>query len=102
MTKLALLSLTLAACTHDLSEFDRVDNVSTARDLDILYVYDTSGDHGNYDTAAGQLDVLTSQLALVDGQVPNLHVGVVTADLGIKGTDDEVAPASFRNCAGTG
>jgi hypothetical protein len=102
MTKLALLSLTLAACSHDITAFDRIDDVETARDLDVLYVYDTSANHGNYDTMAGQLDVLSAQLATVDGQLPNLRVGVVTADLGIKGTDDALAPAAFRNCAGSG
>ena len=102
MTKLALLSITLAACTHDITEFDRIDDVETGGDLDILYVLDNSADRGNYDTMGGQLDVLSAQLATIDGQVPSLHVGVVTADLGTKGTDDALAPATFRNCAGTG
>ena len=102
MTRLSLLVITLAACTTELKEFDRVDEVGTAADLDILYVFDTSADRANYDTMAGQLDVLSTQLASIDGQVPNLHVGVVTADLGTKGTEDELTPATFRNCAGGG
>jgi hypothetical protein len=102
MNKLALLSLTLAACTHDLAEFDRIDEVETGGNLDILYVYDSSGDHANYDGVAAQLDVLTAQIASIDGQVPSLHVGVVTGDLGTQGTEDELAPPTFRNCAGSG
>jgi len=103
VNKLALLSLSLlGACTHDLSPFDRIDEVETGGDLDILYVLDTSADRGNYDAMAGQLDVLSAQLTSIDGQLPNLHVGVVTTDLGTKGVDDALAPPTFRNCAGTG
>ena len=50
----ALLFLVLASCTHDIAVFDRVD-VQTARDLDILYVFDNSLDRGTYDRMASQL-----------------------------------------------
>ena len=101
MNKLVLLSLTLAACTHDITEFDRVDEVETGSDLDVLYVFDTSADRANYAAMADQLDDLTAGLA-IDGQLPSLHVGVVTADLGATGTDDASPQPTFRNCAGSG
>lgn len=97
----ALLLLVLASCTHDITVFDRVD-VRTARDLDILYVFDNSLDRGTYDRMASQLDVLQSQLAGVDGQLPNLHVGVVTTDLGTRGRLDAIAGPPVGNCSGDG
>jgi len=97
----ALLFLVLASCTHDLAVFDRVD-VPAARDLDLLFVLDTSTDHGAYAQMASQLDVLQARLADVDGQLPNLHVGVTTADLGTRGTLDTIPGPPVGNCAGTG
>ena len=94
----ALLVLALASCTHDIAVFDRVD-VATARDLDILYVFDNSSDRGSYDQMASQLDVLQRQLASVDGQLPNLHIGVATTDLGTRGRLDSIAGPPVGNCA---
>ncbi len=99
MNKLVLLSLALGACTHDITTIDAAD-LST--NIDVLYVLDTSVDRANYDAMAGQLDDLTAQLTSIDGELPSLHVGVVTADVGIQGTDDALPPGAFRNCAGTG
>ncbi len=98
----ALLFLLLASCTHDLTSVDRIEDVKTGRDLDILYVLDTAPDHASYDTMASQLDVLQAQLQSVDGQLPNLHVGVVAADLGIRGTQDASPGAPLGNCVGDG
>jgi hypothetical protein len=98
----ALLSLVLlASCTHDLSVYDRIA-VRPARDLDILYVFDDSFDRGTYDRMASQLDVLQAQLAGIDGQLPNLHVGVVTTDLGTRGSLDSIARPPFDSCIGDG
>jgi hypothetical protein len=97
----ALLLLALASCTHDISVFDQAD-VQTARDLDILYVFDNSSDRGVYDQMASQLDVLQTQLTAVDGQLPSLHVGVVTTDLGTRGRLDALPAKSVGNCAGDG
>jgi hypothetical protein len=97
----ALLLLALASCTHDLAVFDQID-VQPARDLDLLYVLDNSAARGNYDAMASQLGELATQLANVDGQLPSLHVGVVTTDLGTRGRlDADPAPAVGR-CAGDG
>lgn len=97
----ALLLVVLASCTHDLTVFDQVD-VQTARDLDILYVFDNSPDRGTYDQMASQLGVLQTQLAGVDGQLPNLHVGVVTTDLGTASRLDPQPGPPIGNCAGAG
>ncbi|HSR99936.1 MAG TPA: hypothetical protein VLM79_22935 [Kofleriaceae bacterium] len=97
----ALLFLVLASCTHDLAVFDRA-NVQTARDLDILYVFDNSLDRGTYDHMASELDVLQQQLSAVDGQLPSLHVGLVTTDLGVRGRLDAIAGPPVGNCAGDG
>ncbi|MBX3157190.1 MAG: hypothetical protein KF773_14540 [Deltaproteobacteria bacterium] len=100
-TLLSVLTLSAAACTHDIAEFDRVD-VKTARSLDILYVFDNSIDNSSWDEMASQLDVLQQKLTAIDGQLPSLHVGVTTADLGLKGTEDAGAPPPLRNCNGNG
>lgn len=96
----ALMFLVLASCTHDLAVYDRV-NVRPARDLDVLYVFDNSGDRGTYDQMASQLDLLQEQLKSVDGQLPSLHVGAVTTDLGTRGTKDVLGPRVL-SCAGDG
>ncbi len=97
----ALLILALASCTHDLAVFDRID-VPPARDLDILYVFDNSAARGNYDAMASQLGELEAQLASVDGQLPSLHVGVVTTDLGTRGRLDTGPAPAVGRCAGDG
>jgi hypothetical protein len=97
----AFLFLVLTSCTHDIAVYERVD-VPAARDLDILYVFDNSSDRGSYDQMASQLDVLQTRLGEIDGQVPNLHVGVVTTDLGSRGARDVVAAPAVGNCAGDG
>ena len=97
----ALLLLALASCTHDITVFDQVD-VRTARDLDILYVFDNSLNRSSFDQMTAQLDVLQSRLLDVDGQLPDLHVGVVTTDLGVRGRLDAIAGPAVGSCAGDG
>lgn len=97
----ALLVLALASCTHDLAVFDRID-VQPARDLDILYVLDNSAARGNYDAMAAQLGELEDQLASIDGQLPSLHAGVVTTDLGARGRLDAAPGPAVGRCAGDG
>jgi hypothetical protein len=97
----ALPFLLLAACTHDITPVDRVD-VAQARDLDILYVFDNSSDRGSFDQMAAQLDVLQARLADVDGQLPDLHVGLVTTDLGTSSALDAAPGPAIAGCAGTG
>lgn len=97
----ALLLVVLASCTHDVAVFDRVD-VQPARDLDILYVFDNSPGRGTYDQMASQLGVLQTRLAGVDGQLPSLHVGVVTTDLGTRSRLDPQPGPPIGHCAGDG
>lgn len=97
----ALVVLLLASCTPTIEAYKPLD-VQPARDLDILFVIDDSSDRGNYDEMASQIDVLQRQLAAVDGQLPNLHVGVVTTDLGTSGTRDTIPAASIGGCIGFG
>ena len=97
----AFLLLVVASCTHDVTVFDRVD-VREPRDLDILYVFDNSSDRGRYDQMASQLADLQTRLLEVDGQLPSLHVGLVTTDLGTRGTEDVLPAPAFGNCAGNG
>jgi hypothetical protein len=96
-----LLIPVLASCTQDVAVFDRIA-VAPARDLDILYVFDNSGDRGNYDAMAAQLGDLTSGLAAVDGLLPDLHVGVVTTDLGTRGRLDPFGAPPLGHCNGDG
>jgi hypothetical protein len=97
----ALLLLALASCTHDLAIFDRTE-VKPARDLDLLFVLDDSSDRPSYDLLASQLDVLRARLEEVDGQLPSLHVGVVTTDLGTRGSRDSIAGPPVGTCRGDG
>jgi hypothetical protein len=92
----------LASCTHDIALVDRIDDVKTGRDLDILMVFDNSPDRSSYDQMASQLDTLETRLQLIDGQVPSLHIGVVTADLGTSGTQDATPVAAIGHCSGDG
>ena len=100
--KRALPLLFLASCVHEIDSFDRIDPVQQARDLDVLYVFDNSPDRGSFNALGGQLDVLQKQLASIDGQVPNLHVGVVTTDLGTRGTLDTLPAPAVGNCIAEG
>lgn len=104
MTTLHIIAagLLVAGCTHDIETYKPLD-VATARELDVLFVIDDSPDRARYDQMAQQLDVLTAQLAQVDGQLPSLHVGVVTTDLGTSSTDDD-APLrpTVMGCLGYG
>lgn len=100
--KIFAFALLASACTHDIETYKPLD-VQSARELDILFVIDDSTDRAKYDQMAQQIDVLQSQLASVDGQLPSLHVGVVTTDLGTSSTDDD-APLrpTVMGCLGYG
>jgi len=100
-TKNIALSAVLftTACVHDISQFDRVE-IEQARDLDILFVYDTSATRGTYDVMAQQIDDLMV-LNTIDGQLPNLHVGVVTTDLGTSSAEG-AGTTTIGRCANDG
>jgi hypothetical protein len=102
IAKIFVVGMTLVGCTHDIETYKPLD-VQRARALDVLFVIDDSPDRAKYDVMAQQIDVLQSQLASVDGQLPSLHVGVVTTDLGTSSTDD-AAPLrpTVMGCLGAG
>ncbi len=92
----------VVGCTHDIETYKPLD-VQRARELDVLFVIDDSPDRATYDVMAQQLDVLQAQLASVDGQLPSLHVGVVTTDLGTSSTDDALPlRPTVMGCFGDG
>jgi hypothetical protein len=97
----AFLLLLVASCTPEIDAYQPLA-VEAPRDLDILFVLDDSADRGNYAQMASQLDVLQARLASVDGQLPSLHVGVVTTDLGTSGTLDAIPVDPVEGCAGDG
>ena len=97
----AFCLLAFAACTPEIDAYKPLD-LQPARELDVLFVIDDSADRGNFDPIASQLDVLTARLADIDGQLPSLHVGVVTTDLGVSGVDDVLPRASIGTCIGFG
>src|SRR5689334_5628980 len=97
----ALWCLLLASCTHDIAAVDEIE-VRPARDLDLLYVFDNSSDRGLYDQMAWQLHDLPESLAGIDGQLPSLHVGVVTTDLGTRGSRDSLPGPAIAGCLGEG
>lgn len=100
--KIFTVGMLLAGCTHDIESYKPLD-VQPARELDLLFVIDDSEDRARYDQMAQQIDVLQSQLASVDGQLPSLHVGVVTTDLGTSSTDDDVPlRPTVMGCFGNG
>ena len=100
--KAAPLFLLVAACTPAIDAYKGTD-VQRARDLDVLFVIDDSTDRAKYDQMAAQVDALQTQLATIDGQLPSLHVGVVTTDLGTSAIDDR-APLrpTVMGCLGVG
>lgn len=101
--------LALAACTEpDLGDpvVSRVERLSwkveVARELDILFVVDNSPA-----MVAHQATWLASQRAMMNvlasspGGLPDVHIGVVTTDLGTLGRDGQVGPA-VTGCSARG
>jgi hypothetical protein len=59
-----------------------------SRDLDVLFVIDDSINLDMQTSLKNAFPVLLDELAAVDGQLPDLHIGVVTSDLGTNGYAD--------------
>ena len=89
---LPLLPLLLAGCpTRPINkvEPERIGETHNAfiqnlnRDVDILFVIDNSGSMGEEQTAlASKLPDFINVLAALPGGLPNVHIGVITSDLG--------------------
>ncbi|HEY4178004.1 MAG TPA: hypothetical protein VGM90_14250 [Kofleriaceae bacterium] len=95
----SVLTLALGACSYDPHSYNG-DEIG-ARNMDVLFVLDDATDHANYDAISQQLGDLTASLTGIDGQLPSLHVGVVTTDLGVSATNG-AGGAAVGACTGTG
>ncbi len=77
-------------------------------DLDLLFVIDDSPSMVDKQVALkAAFPMLVAQLSSVSGGVPNLHLGVVSSDMGTKGSAVSVPGASIGaigngGCSGTG
>jgi hypothetical protein len=78
------------------------------RDLDLLFVIDDSvGMLEKQTDLAANLPALVERLEAVPGGLPNLHVGVISTDMGTKASDNPTPAAPIgqlgqNGCSGTG
>jgi len=77
------------------------------RDLDILFVIDNSPSTNDKQARlAAAFPQMIDVLSQIDGGLPNLHIGVVTSDMGTSSSGDAPAPAIGQigngGCAGVG
>jgi hypothetical protein len=98
MKPLFLGLVCLAACASrdvvvgDLQEVTSLKAVPN-RDLDILFVVDNSPSMiEEQQSLAANFPLMIDALSQLDGGLPNLHIGVVTSDLGTSGS--QTAPAN--------
>lgn len=106
-----LLVTLLVACTSrdvvvgDLQEVTTLKAVPD-RDLDILFVVDNSPSMiEEQQSLAASFPRMIDALATLDDGLPNLHIGVVTSDLGTSGSLTPPGPsigAGAGGCAGIG
>jgi hypothetical protein len=73
--------------------------VTVNRDIDILFVIDDSPSMSDKQTNLknnfpGFINVLNT----IEGGLPNVHIGVVTSDLGTKGAEDSGGSPSINGC----
>ena len=73
-------------------------------DLDLLFVIDDSASMTDKQNAFTQaFPAFLAQLATIPGGMPNLHLGVVSSDMGTKGSAvEEPGPAIAGNCSNSG
>jgi hypothetical protein len=117
MTKLVALSLLLGGCTLEVSVGNGGPSdgktqvalvpVTQSNDVDVLFVMDDSPGGGADLQLSWQQAFPTFLQALSGpGGLPSLHLGVVTTDMGTKGTDDTAAGPGIGSgpgsCSGTG
>jgi hypothetical protein len=102
---LATTLLALAGCpSRDVSQVDPIrDNqesvdypVHINRDLDILFVIDNSGSMGEEQASlTANFPVFIDVLQTLEGGLPNVHIGVVSSDVG-------AGPFAISGCTGAG
>ncbi|HEY5951773.1 MAG TPA: hypothetical protein VIV40_40035 [Kofleriaceae bacterium] len=81
--------------------------ITPNRDLDLLFVIDDSPSMLDKQTnLKSAFPAFINELNLVEGGLPNVHIGVVTSDLGTKGALDTTAGPMIGNgpgaCTGNG
>ncbi len=77
------------------------------RDLDVLFViHDSNSMLDKQTSLKSSFPVLVNVLNAMEGGMPNLHLGVISSDLGTKGADDAAPGPSIGSgpgsCSGTG
>ena len=73
------------------------------RDLDLLFVIDNSSSMLDKQTAlATNFPLMIDALSSLPGGLPNLHIGVVTSDMGTSSAGDPAPAPSFSGCTGDG
>ena len=105
MRRIALL-FAMAACGDGAAPADPYVEValiaSPSRDLDLLFVIDDSASVLHLQTSLkAAFPALIDELTAVTGQLPNLHIGVTTSDLGTRGYDDAAPGPDIGNGAGS-
>jgi hypothetical protein len=100
------LPVVLWACTaHDLEAPNPLPEQQTPdlfeanpiRDIDLLFLIDDSGSTQNkQDNFVGNFPVFINALEQIPGGLPNVHIGVVTSDLGAAGA------VTMNGCMGSG
>lgn len=81
--------------TQDKEEFKDIP-VQLNRDLDLLFVVDNSGSMAEeQDNLTANLPVFINVLETIEGGLPNVHIGVISTDVG-------AGPFAISGCQGTG
>jgi hypothetical protein len=89
----------LAACNTQDVVVGNLQEVATIkaipnRDLDILFVVDSSGSMTDHQIElALNFPLMMDALGQLESGLPNLHIGVVTSDMGTQGSNGAVGPA---------
>jgi len=107
MKRIALAVLALAACKDTEIVIGGLQEVTSLRslpnrDLDILFVIDNSPSMADDQAAlAANFPVMMDVLSELDGDLPNLHIGITTSDMGTSG-GPPIGSGGQGGCAGTG
>jgi hypothetical protein len=77
------------------------------RELDLLFVIDNSPSMADKQAAlAASFPRMVDKLAQLDGGLPDLHIGVITSDMGTQGASGAIGPAigvpGLGGCSGVG
>jgi len=80
----------------------KVTPASGRKNLDLLFVIDNSHSMDDEQTSLRQnFHAMVEKLEAIEGGLPNIHIAVVTSDLGTSNADGALAPATDK-CNGVG